>query len=643
MKRIILKKLLIQNFKGCRERSIDFGNVTNIFGANASGKTTVLDAWMWLLFNKDSSGAEKFKVRPQDEDGKPVDNVEIAVEAVLDVDGTEITLRKTQKQNWVKKRGTDITTLQGNVNTYEIDSFPASEKEFKEKISSIILEELFKLLSDPRAFAALPWKKQREILMKFISDVTDADIIAADPDTYAPVSDEILAAGVDKAIEKAKKAMATLKDRQKELPARIDEASKSLVQIPELAELELQRNALNEQLEEVQKRRDDIGQAYQVVADIRAEIMETKMDMDSIKFEANAKLDARRREARRIHSDLESKVFDLFEKRQKKEGEVKRLQELVEEKEQQRTSLGEKYKSTKAMTMDESETVCKMCKQVLPAYRIEQIMADFEKNKEDQVNKVLSDGRKVKSEIDDANSRIKTLQGEIATLKQAWSEATADKNKAYEAMNAIPDSVDISDKEELQALQTKLYNLGTQLGNMDTGESIKQQLSIREKGIREELDAVSKQFGMWESNERTKGNIEILKTEQKEVGQKVADQEKKVFLLEQFSMAKMEMLSSKINSQFQSVTVKMFEKQLNGGMAPTCKIQIDGVDYADLNSAGKIQAGLDVISSLAKLYSISVPVWLDNRESVTEIPEVDGQVINLFVSPEDKELRVEVA
>lgn len=643
MKRIILKKLLIQNFKGCRERSIDFGNVTNIFGANASGKTTVLDAWMWLLFNKDSSGAEKFKVRPQDEDGKPVDNVEIAVEAVLDVDGTEITLRKTQKQNWVKKRGTDITTLQGNVNTYEIDSFPASEKEFKEKISSIILEELFKLLSDPRAFAALPWKKQREILMKFISDVTDADIIAADPDTYAPVSDEILAAGVDKAIEKAKKAMATLKDRQKELPARIDEASKSLVQIPELAELELQRNALNEQLEEVQKRRDDIGQAYQVVADIRAEIMETKMDMDSIKFEANAKLDARRREARRIHSDLESKVFDLFEKRQKKEGEVKRLQELVEEKEQQRTSLGEKYKSTKAMTMDESETVCKMCKQVLPADRIEQIMADFEKNKEDQVNKVLSDGRKVKSEIDDANSRIKTLQGEIATLKQAWSEATADKNKAYEAMNAIPDSVDISDNQEYQALQTKLSNLETQLGNMDTGESIKQQLSIREKGIREELDAVSKQFGMWESNERTKGNIEILKTEQKEVGQKVADQEKKVFLLEQFSMAKMEMLSSKINSQFQSVTVKMFEKQLNGGMAPTCKIQIDGVDYADLNSAGKIQAGLDVISSLAKLYSISVPVWLDNRESVTEIPEVDGQVINLFVSPEDKELRVEVA
>lgn len=643
MKRILLKKLKIENFKGCRERTIDFGDVTNIFGANASGKTTILDAWMWLLFDKDSTGATKFNIRPLDEEGKTIDNVEILVEAVLSIDGTELTLQKVQKQNWVKKRGTDTVALQGNVNTYEIDSFPASEKEFKEKISSIIPEELFKLLSDPRAFAVLPWKKQREILMKFISDVTDADIIAADPDTYAPVSDEILVAGVDKAIEKAKKAMATLKDRQKELPARIDEASKSLVQIPELAELELQRNVLNEQLEEVRKQRDDVGQAYKAVADIQAEIMETKIDMDSIKFEANTKLDKQRREARRSHSDLESKVFDLFEKRQKKEGEVKRLQALIEEKEQLRTSLGEKWKSTKAMTMDESETICKMCGQVLPADRIEQIRADFEKNKESQVNKVLNDGRKVKVDIDDANSKVKALQEEIATLKQTWSEATAEKNKAYEVMNAIPDSVDISDNQEYQALQTKLSNLGTQLGNMDTGESIKQQLSIKEKAIREELDAVNKQFAAVDTNERVRERIAELTAEQKEVGQKVADQEKKVFLLEQFSMVKMEMLSSKINSQFQSVTVKMFEKQLNGGMAPTCKIQIDGVDYADLNSAGKIQAGLDVINSLSRLYGVSAPVFLDNRESVSEIPEVDGQIINLYVSPEDKELRVEVA
>lgn len=647
MRRIMLKKLKIENFKGCRERTIDFVDVTDIYGANASGKTTVADAWMWLLFDKDSTGATKFNIRPLDVDGHTIDNVEILVEAVVEADGTEVTLQKVQKQNWVKKRGTDTISLQGNVNTYEIDSFPASEKEFKEKLASIIPEELFKLLSDPRAFAALPWKKQREILLKFISEITDEDVLAMDADTYEPVADEILAAGAEKAIEKAKKAMAKLKDRQKELPARIDEASKSLVQIPELADLELQRNALNEQLEEVRKQRDDAGQAYKAVADIQAEIMQAKLDIGGIERAANDKLDKQRREARNAHSDLKTKVFDLFEKRQKKEGEIKRLQAFIEEKEKERVSLSDKWKSAKAMTMDESETVCKMCGQALLADRIEQIKAEFDKNKESQINKILNDGRKVKAEIDEAVSKITALETEIASIKRQWSDSTAKKNKAYEAMNAIPDSVDISGNQEYQALQNKLSNLEMQLGNMDTGESFKQQLAIREKGIREELDAVNKQFAAVEANERVQERIEELRAEQKEIGQKVADQEKKIFLLEKFSIQKMDMLSDKINRRFNNVRFRLFKEQINGGINPTCVIQANTngvfVDYGDANAAGKIQAGLEVIRAMSEFYNVSVPVWLDNREGVSEIPEVDGQIINLFVSADDKELRVEVA
>lgn len=641
---IKIKSISIQNFKGIKDCTINFnGNNVNILGVNAAGKTSVFDAFCWILWNKDSSGVDKFNARPLDEEGNKIHNIEIAVRVVLLADDTEIEFLKIQKESWVKKRGTDTVSLQGNVNTYEIDSFPASEKEFKEKIANIIQEDLFKLLSDPRAFAALPWKKQREILLKFISEITDADVLEADADTYAPIAEEVQAAPVEKCIEKAKKAMAKLKDRQKELPARIDEASKSLVQIPELSDLELQRNALNEQLKEVQDQRNDAGQAYKVVADIQAEIMQTKLDVGGIEQAANERLDEQRREARRIHRDLESKVFDLFERRQKKEEEVKRLHGLIEEKEKLRASLGEKWKSAKAITMDESETICKMCGQVLPADRVDQIRASFEKNKETQVNKVLGDGRKVKAEIDEAAAKITVLEEEITTLKQQWNDATTEKNKAYEAMNAIPDSVDISDNQEYQALQTKLSNLQIQLGNMDTGESFRQQLSICERGIREELDMVNKQFAAVDVNERIQERIAELKTEQKEIGQKVADQEKKIFLLEQFSRAKMEILSRKINSQFRIVNFKLFDMQINGGMKDTCEMTVDGVPYSSLNSAAKMQAGLDVINSLAKLYGVSVPVWLDNRESVSEIPVIDGQVINLFVSPQDKELRIEVA
>lgn len=642
MKEIMLKKLEIQNFKGCRERIIDFGHKTDILGANASGKTTIMDAFCWLMFNKDSSGSEKFHIRPLDSDGKMIDNVEIMVEATLNIDGTTVTLKKVQKQNWVKKRGTDVVALQGNVNTYEIDSFPASEKEFKEKIASIIPEELFKLLSDPRAFASLPWKKQREILLKFISEITDADVLATNEAEYAPIAEEVLAAGVEKATDKAKKAMAKLKDRQKELPARIDEASKSFVQVPELSDLELQRNALNEQLEAVRKQRDDTSEAYKLVAEIQSEIMKTKLDIGGIESRANESLDERRRGARRIHDYLESRAYELFQERQGKDRELKQVRDSVEEKEKLRTSLGEKYKEARAMTMDESETVCKMCGQVLPADRIDQIRADFEKNKADMVGKILDKGRKVKSEIDGDTAKIASLESEIASLKTAWNDVITQKSKAYEAMNTIPASVDISENQEYQALQTKLSNLEMQLGNMDTGENLKKQLEIRERGIREELDAVNKQFGVIESNERVHERIEELKAEQKEIGQKVADQEQKIFLLEKFSRTKMDMLADGINSKFGIVSFKLFEIQINGGMKDTCEMMVDGVPYSSLNSAAKMQAGLDVIAALSKLYDVSVPVWLDNRESVSEIPDVDGQVINLFVSADDKELRVEL-
>lgn len=643
MKRLTLKKLKIRNFKGCSERIVEFEKETNIFGANASGKTTLMDAFCWLMFNKDSAGSEKFNIRPLNSDGKMINNVEISVEATIDVDGTSLTIQKVQKQNWVKKRGSDTITLSGNVNTYEIDSFPASEKEFKEKIASIIPEDLFKLLSDPRAFASLPWKKQREILLKFISEITDADVLETNKTEYAPIAEEVLAAGVEKATDKAKKVMVKLKDRQKELPARIDEASKSLVQVPELSDLELQRNALNEQLESVKKQRDDTSEAYKVVAEIQAEIMQTKLDIGGIESRANKRLDERRREARRIHDDLESRAYELFQKRQGKERELEQVRDSVEEKEKLRASLGEKYKETRAMTMDESETVCKMCGQVFQAGRIDQIRADFEKNKADMVNKILEQGRKVKSEIDGDTAKIASLESEIASLKTAWNDVITQKNKAYEDMNSIPASVDISENQEYQSLQTKLSNLEMQLGSMDTGENLKKQLEIRERGIREELDAVNRQFTAVESNERIHERIEELKAEQKEIGQKVADQEQKIFLLEKFSRAKMDMLADGINSKFGIVSFKLFEIQINGGMKDTCEMMVDGVPYSSLNSAAKMQAGLDVIAALARLYNVSVPVWLDNRESVSEVPEIDGQVINLFVSVDDKELRVEAA
>ena len=229
--KIKLLKMHIQNFKGCKDREITFGDRTNIKGANATGKTTVFDAFTWLLFGKDSLGSAKFDIRSLDADGNMINNLEISVEALIHVDDEEYALKKTQKQVWRKKRGTDTTEFQGNVNEFEINGYPKSEKEFKAFISGIIDENIFNLVTNPNAFNALPWKEQREILMKFVGIMSDAEIALTYGDKYSLLIPELKIASTDDILKKYTKAKNTLNKQMTEIPARIDELSKQIVSV----------------------------------------------------------------------------------------------------------------------------------------------------------------------------------------------------------------------------------------------------------------------------------------------------------------------------------------------------------------------------------------------------------------------------
>lgn len=237
--KILLKKLHMENFKKTKDQTIDFGHITKISGQNAVGKSTVADAFMWCLFNKNSLGEAKFQVRPLDAFGNPIDHVDIKVVVTLDVDGREFELSKTQKQNWVKKRGTLEATLQGNDNLYEIDGVPKKEKDFKTFVSDIINEDLFQLLTNPQAFVSKKWKEQREELMKMIPGVDNDTVIASNPDVLSELNLALSLHTPEDLQAKAKKALSEYKKKQTEIPARVDEVRKSMTDI-DVAELELQ-------------------------------------------------------------------------------------------------------------------------------------------------------------------------------------------------------------------------------------------------------------------------------------------------------------------------------------------------------------------------------------------------------------------
>ena len=656
MKKIKLENMNIRNFKGCDELNIVFSDTTNIYGRNASGKTTVADAFTWLLFDKDSQGKEKFQVRPLDESGKQIDNVEIAVEAALSVDGNITTLKKVQKQNWVKKRGSDDAVLDGNINEYSINDFPALEKDFKALVASIIPEDLFRLLTDPKMFPSLLWKKQREMLLQFVGEITDADVLAGNPVHYKVIAEDLKLAPVEKCIEKAKKQLAALRDKQKELPVRIDEAHRSIKETPvSLAELELQKNALNEKLAEIQQEKDGLSGSFKAVDEIQSAIIQVKMDMSEIERKANADLIKAKQKARQKHDELQAvENTAMQEYRRKKARQQELTGQIQQEKENLDRLLTEKAEFTKqflkarSAEMPEDMTFCDKCGQELPADKLEEVRTVFEKNKKAKVDRMFLQGKQMKESCDkkaakiaEMEAQVEELEGEIPVAKSAWDASMTKTSRAYLALDSMPEKVDVTGTPEYLSLAEKESELKEKLAGMTTQDGRKAVLNQREQAVRAELEKVAQNFATIEANSVLEERIAELTKEQKKVAQQAAEQEQKLYLLEEFSHEKMNWLSESINKHFNFVKFKLFDIQINGGIKDTCEMVVDGVPYGSLNSAAKMQAGLDVINSLSRLYDVSAPVWLDNRESVTSIPPVDAQIINLIVSAADEKMRIE--
>ena len=672
-----IRSLHMENFKGIKSLDVNFSNKTNIKGQNAAGKTTIFDAFTWLLFNKNSAGEEKFNVRPLDKNGKRIDNVEIKVVGVLDVDGKDVTLSKIQKQNWVKKRGTDTVTLQGNVNSFEIDGYPKSEADFKAYVSGLAQsEDMFKMLTNPQYFSSLKWKDQRDILMKLTAEVSDVELAKADA-KYAPLLGELeKAPSTDDIRAKFSKALSEWKKKQAEIPVRIDEAEKSKVDV-DVAEQELLKADLERKIEAVEDRMENAGDE---IDKLRGKEMQLQFDMSGITQTMNNELSAKRRELDNSKVDATREFNDLHNQIQTVENQIKANEKIIADTDAKRKNLGVEYNVEFAKAFDEtpyifdeskwkfdeSTTVCSLCGQKLPADKIESLKAEFEQKKADakaRADKQLEDAHKAfddaksgklkdliakgnncKADIERLTKENADLQESIGALKEQESKALAKQNEYAKQLSEIPAEADYSQNEEYVKLKAERDKVLAEIEKLESegADKLVTDLKAEKSDLQAQLDEVNKVIAQAANNVAIDDRIETLRDEQKEIGQKVADQEQILYLLEEFIRFKLDKVSESINSHFKTVNFKLFETQLNGGLKDCCECTVNGIPYSTLNSGHRIIAGLDIISSISELYGVSVPIFVDNAESLNEfnVPNMDAQLILLSVS-EDKQLKVE--
>lgn len=682
--KIKLLKMHIQNFKGCKDREISFGDRTNIKGANATGKTTVFDAFTWLLFGKDSLGSAKFDIRPLDADGNMINNLEISVEAVIRVDDEEYALKKTQKQVWRKKRGADTTEFQGNVNEFEINGYPKSEKEFKAFIAGIVDENIFNLVTNPNAFNALPWKEQREILMKFVGVMSDAEIALTYEDKYSLLIPELKIASTDDILKKYTKAKNTLNKQMTEIPARIDELSKQMVTV-DVGALEVEKAAKQAELKRVEDSLSGGTDILEKINEYKNRVIEEKFKLSELQNNANAELDEKRRSARKSVNDADDKVTkterEILDAEYLKEDYIKARDRAESEK----TRYAEEWKEWKKKVFPEFEPLeeyaeplpltdkdltCPTCGQVLPEDVRKQRIADHEKicakaksdyedrceehrmdydtkkimfseQRKKAMDEITVKGQKAADNVRAYQKQIDEQEKEISALKLRLECEKADLSKAKKDLEAIPACADISGSADYIKAQEAIRSLEAQIEELRKETPDNTELESKRDAIRDEISDIEAQIKAAD-NTKVKERIAELEEEQKSIGQKIAVQEQMIDLTESFIRAKMNMISEKINEKFKVVRFSLFENQINGGLKETCECTVNGVPYSSLNNGHRIIAGLDIIRSLSELYGVSAPVFIDNSEAISEgnFPEMDAQMIHLAVT-DDKELIVE--
>ena len=660
-KSIIIRQMSLLNFKGVRELTVDFDeHETNIFGANHTGKTTLFDAFVWLLFDKDSQDRQNFGIRTYDEDNNIIPKLPHEVSACIEVNGVEINLKRCFVENWVKKRGSQEAVYDGNSEERYWNDVPCSKTEFAKKIADICDESIFKLITNPLYFPSMKPATQRGMLFQMAGDLTDADVAASDPQRFTNLAEQL----THKTLEEYKKEIAAKKRRINQaiesIPARIDENKRLMPEAEDWSALERDIKEKEAKIKELDGQISDESKAYTAKAKENAEkakeLAEKKRQRTSRESAVRDELLAgwyKQTEDynnRRIAAQQQS--FDISQRRKMTEADIRREKEAIVKMqsdvnvlEQRLNRLRDEWRNIKAREFNPEnlETVCPHCGRPYEQSQIDRSIEDqrisFNAHTSHILEENKANGKKVASEVEGLKAGIAKSESVIKE-KEALLETLIDK-PFTETAPAKPDVTDgMASDQQLQQLDKDIAELEAALAqpiDQPDTDFLKDGRKLLMDGIDEDRKHLAKRDTITATLKR----IEELEAELKANNETLAELEGIEFNILEFGKAKVAMVEDKINSLFSIVKFKMYERQINGGEVETCECMMHGTPYSVLSNSEKINAGLDIINAICRANEVNAPIFIDNRESATDIIDVDSQVINLIVDASCTKLKVQ--
>lgn len=677
--KIEIKRLELTNFKCFRHKEFSFdSDVTTIKGRNGVGKTTIADAILWCLFGKNSAGKTTFDLKTHYPNGKPIPALDHSVEIVLQTNAIEdpktvieanimheIILKRTLKETWVKKRGSDEQVFKNNTTEYYINGESYTAKDYKKYISSLIPEDTFRAITNPAYFPSIEWQQQREFLVKMVAPPTPDEIAGADNELFELASQEADVLAYRKHLSYQIKQ---IKDKLDKIPVRLEEQNKALPERLDWDALQVEHTAVTQQLKDLDKQilaiksgnGDDVRKA------------ELRMQKENLLNEAynieerhrttanasRAEHDNRIVEATRKFSSLVTTQREIESQLQSLETLKKRCQETINQCEKDAQVIREEWADNLSRTIQfhEEDSICPTCNQHLP---MEQVAANRRKAEEN----LNADKARIKAELTELANKVKATRAEaektMADYDQKKAEAEKNLSDTKEQINTAfsekarleKESVEsyedlLAKDEEYQGLIRQIMDLQEEIQNSSvTSDDDKNRLleiDIEKQKVESSLSALNYKIATRSQYDKIQGLIADIEKEQKDIVTQLSELERKEDVARRYQDRENTILEERINQYFSLVKWKMFRTVNNGGDSfdePYCECYVDGVAYHDgLNQAAQLNAGLDIINTLSKHYNVSAPIVLDNSESIINILKTVGQQIRLQVSDTDLQI-----
>lgn len=639
-----IKRLELNNFKGCRNATYEFGEKSNIvLGQNGAGKSTIATAWYWVFANCDTDLHNNPSIFPLD-----VEECTPTVRIWMDCDGISVEVAKMQKRTIKKSKngGADTISLS---NSYEVNGVEYSERDFKKKMAEYGFDfDLFLPLSHPDVFTSQKSADMRKVLFGMASEKSDKEIANMTDNT------EDVAEMLTNYTAEEVKAMqnATLRKIREEygkdgeiLRAKIEGMEQSKTDI-DVAELERLKNSLNEQISDNKAKQEDILKEFEEQQKASDGILELKFELNDLQRKVNEELEKKRREITRKSDDLITKKNDLVYSINDMKKDWSMLSDRLKTKQESLEKARAEYEKSISLEFDENSLICQYCGQAFPSDKQEQIKGNFEDNKAKDVEKIKVRGNSLNEEAKQINSKMGDLEKLIKEKQEKYFSVEKELKELMAEEKKLPQSIDISDRPEVQEIQRQIAEKETAMSKGSSAEEIRQRLKAEEENLQSQLTEVEKQLALAKRNIEIDEDISKLREKQKSFEQQKANCEKILFQLDLVSRKKNELLTEDINKNFDIVKWQMFEYQKNGDYKDCCIPTIDSKRFGESTNTGReVLAKLDIIKGLQRFYGQSYPIFLDGAECLSDETvkriEMDCQLILLKVT-EDKELKIEM-